>query len=109
LGYNGKKFRIWGKLPCFDSGAGNPVTQRQNRKGNVGLNENMIGLAIRKCRKKQGLTLEDFSAIVGIGISYLSKIERGLSVLRVTTFCRIAQGLGIAPHELMQLAEKEQA
>jgi HTH-type transcriptional regulator/antitoxin HipB len=36
-----------------------------------------IGQAIRRARKSQGLTQQDFADIVGVGVRFLSELENG--------------------------------
>lgn len=72
------------------------------------MNDNIIGQTFRKCRHMRGLTLEEFSSIVEIDTSYISKIERGVTLPRIGTFFRLAQGLDMKPSQLMQMIEKAQ-
>ncbi|MFD8967720.1 helix-turn-helix domain-containing protein [Streptomyces sp. NPDC059568] len=59
------------------------------------------GLAIRRKRIEDGMTLRDLSAKVGMGIDALSLIERGKRQPRPATLKRIANGLNVAVGALL--------
>lgn len=53
-----------------------------------------IGRAIRSARKKQGLTQQQFADIVGVGVRFLSELERGKSTAEVGLVLRVLEGAG---------------
>ena len=57
-----------------------------------------IGMAIKKCRKQNRLTLRDVSSVAGIDKSHLSRIEQGIYIPQIDTFA-------IHPSKLMKMAE----
>ena len=64
-----------------------------------------IGMAIKKCRKQNRLTLRDVSSVAGIDKSHLSRIEQGIYIPQIDTFAKIAYALNINPSKLMKMAE----
>jgi transcriptional regulator with XRE-family HTH domain len=56
---------------------------------------------VRGERKRQGITQETLAAASGITASEVSRIERGLREPRLLTIVRVANGLGVAPSDLL--------
>lgn len=65
-----------------------------------------VGDAIRRCRRKQGLSQEVFARRAGIGRSYLASIERGEKNVAVLNFMKIAKGLGVEAADLLEWQEE---
>lgn len=61
----------------------------------------LIGEAIRNCRKKKGISQEVLSGLAGLDRTHYSKIERGLRSPSIDTLFKIAHALDMKPHELM--------
>ncbi|SEC51408.1 transcriptional regulator, XRE family with cupin sensor [Rhizobiales bacterium GAS191] len=62
--------------------------------------ELQFGERIRQWRRERGHTLEEVSAMTGIGASTLSKIETGRSGASFTTLIRLSRGLNLSVDEL---------
>ena len=54
-----------------------------------------LGALIRKVRKKQGLTQEELSALVGVGPRLIGEIERGKATAEIGKVLRLLSGLGL--------------
>ncbi len=59
-----------------------------------------IGIRIRECRKAKKWTQEQFAEKVGISVTYLGLIERGLRIPKLETFITIANILDV-PSDLL--------
>ena len=66
-----------------------------------------IGPVIRRERKNRSLSQEVFSGLAGMARSHLSMIETGEKQANFETLWRIANALGLAPHELVFMIECE--
>ncbi|MGM0557810.1 MAG: helix-turn-helix domain-containing protein [Myxococcota bacterium] len=53
-----------------------------------------IGKAIRAERKSQGLTQREFADLVGIGVRFLSELERGKETAEVGLVLIVLENLG---------------
>lgn len=60
-----------------------------------------IGGRIRQVRERHGLKLHELARLSGISAPALSLVENGKRDLRVTSLCRIAAALRVAPGELV--------
>ena len=60
-----------------------------------------IALNIRALRKKRKLTLEEMAARTGVTKGCLSQVENQQSLPSVSLLYRLAEGLGVAPSELL--------
>lgn len=65
-----------------------------------------LGRALRKIRKREGLTQEDLAFKAGLHSTWISAVERGVRDPRWSTVCQMAAGLGVPPMELVALAER---
>jgi y4mF family transcriptional regulator len=54
-----------------------------------------IGESIRRARKDQGLTQREFADIVGVGVRFLSELERGKSTAEVGLVLEVLAGAGL--------------
>jgi transcriptional regulator with XRE-family HTH domain len=54
-----------------------------------------LGASIRAARRARGLTLEDVALGAGVGIRYLSELERGKATARLGEALRVARSLGL--------------
>lgn len=64
-----------------------------------------FGRAIRAIRAEQDVSQEALADRCEMSRAQLSKIERGLADLRLTSIFRLAQALEVSPAELLQRAE----
>ena len=65
-----------------------------------------IGTAVRAYRIKNDLSRSELAEKAGIAIHTLESIEYGRAGTRTTTFCALAESIGMRPWELMKEAEK---
>ena len=54
------------------------------------INKSAIGKIIQKLRKDKNLTQEELAEKIDLSTNYLSKVERGLSVLNAEAFLKMA-------------------
>jgi transcriptional regulator with XRE-family HTH domain len=55
-----------------------------------------LGAVIRRARKAQGLTLEQLSGLSGLGVRFLSELERGKATAQLGKALDVTRLLGIA-------------
>jgi transcriptional regulator with XRE-family HTH domain len=67
-----------------------------------------LGAAIRGYRAEQDISQEELGYRAGLHRTYLSCVERGERSLSYINVVKIANGLGIAPSELITRAEQLQ-
>lgn len=60
-----------------------------------------LGNKIKSARKKKDYTQEKLSEMVGISVGYLSAIERGDKLPKLTTFIKLANALQISTDYLL--------
>lgn len=70
-------------------------------------NSKAFGTVVSRLRTRRGITQERFSAMAGIARSHLTMLENGKKVVRLDTFCRVADALEMSPAELMRLVDEE--
>jgi transcriptional regulator with XRE-family HTH domain len=58
-------------------------------------NPSELGAAIRAARRARGLRLEDVALGAGVGVRFLSELERGKPTSRLAETLRAASSLGI--------------
>jgi HTH-type transcriptional regulator/antitoxin HipB len=63
-----------------------------------------FGAALREARRARGLRLEDIAFGAGVGVRFVSELERGKSTARIGEALRVAASLGVDvivedPHE----------
>lgn len=61
-----------------------------------------LGQNVRRARLDRGWTQEDLSRATGLATVQISRIERGKREIRLTTFIRLLDGLGIGADELLE-------
>jgi len=66
-----------------------------------------IGARIRTLRKQAELTQQELAEQAGVSYKYLGQVERGQVNLSVEKLVEIAQGLHLAPSELLDMQIKE--
>ncbi len=53
-----------------------------------------VGALIRQARKEQGLTQREFADIAGVGIRFLSELERGKDTAEVGLVLQVSKAAG---------------
>ena len=54
-----------------------------------------LGSALRRARKARELRLEDVALAAGVGIRFVSELERGKATARLAETLRVAAALGV--------------
>ena len=54
-----------------------------------------LGTSLRDARKRRGLRLEDVALAAGVGIRFVSELERGKPTARLAETLRVASALGL--------------
>jgi transcriptional regulator with XRE-family HTH domain len=62
----------------------------------------LFGRRVRQLRKAKGMSQEAFAHAIEIDRSYFGSIERGERNVSLENICLIADGLGVAPAELLR-------
>lgn len=73
----------------------------------IEFNKYAVGIVIRRLRKERKLSQEVLSGLAGLARSHLAMIENGDKKANFETIWKVANALGIMPHELVSLIEKE--
>ena len=60
-----------------------------------------IGANIKEMRERSGLTQEQLSEQIGIGVKSLSAIERGAVGISLTTLCKVCHVLSVSSDALI--------
>lgn len=60
-----------------------------------------FGEQVRKARLSAGWTQEDLSAASGLAVVQISRVERGVREVRLTTIVRLARALKTTPDQLL--------
>ena len=55
-----------------------------------------LGNAIRKERKRQGVTQEELAALAGVGIRFVRELERGKETCRMGLALKVMRTLGLS-------------
>jgi HTH-type transcriptional regulator / antitoxin HipB len=61
-------------------------------------NAKELGAIVRQRRKEAGLTLKDAAGIAGVGIRFLSELERGKPTLQLGLAIEVLQLFGLELH-----------
>lgn len=62
----------------------------------------LVGEKIRKVRKEKKLTQEQLAELTEIQYTYIGGIERGERNISLQTLEKLAEGLAVAPYELLK-------
>ena len=54
-----------------------------------------LGASLRQVRKARGLRLEDLALAAGVGVRFISELERGKPTARLAETLRVAAALGV--------------
>lgn len=65
-----------------------------------------FGAEVRNCRHSRGLTQEDLSAKLGLHVSHVSQVERGIKNVSLTNILKFSRALGCPVSQLMVRAEE---
>ena len=57
-----------------------------------------LGAAVREARKARNLRLEDLALAAGVGVRFLSELERGKPTARLGETLRVVAALGLHLH-----------
>jgi transcriptional regulator with XRE-family HTH domain len=60
-----------------------------------------VGARVRFLRRQRSMTLDELSALSGLTKSYVSKVERGVSVPSISTAMKLAQSLNLTVSQLL--------
>ena len=63
----------------------------------------LFGKRLAKVRKDLGWSQERLAIESGVARSYLSGVERGIRNIALLNICRLAETLGVAPKDLMDM------
>lgn len=66
------------------------------------MNRIWLGNRLREVRERKHLTQEYLSELVDISPTHMSVIERGVKGMRLSTFIKVANALGVSADELLQ-------
>lgn len=99
-GQNWRKRRtVWTFIPfgtilwnCVVNGISCPVREMSSREIRTAKD---MGAAIRAARKRAGLTLAECAGANGVGVRFLSELERGKETAALGLALRIATSLGL--------------
>jgi transcriptional regulator with XRE-family HTH domain len=72
----------------------------------VGLEER-FGIVVRRLRKAEGLSQEDFADRCGLHRTYIGSIERGEKTVTIATATKVAEALGLRLWELLKQVDEE--
>ena len=67
----------------------------------------LLGVNVRRHRKLQGMTQDQLAVAAGMERSYVSDLERGTRNPSVLALGRLANALGIEPHELLLISRTD--
>jgi transcriptional regulator with XRE-family HTH domain len=59
-------------------------------------------MRLRKLRERKALSLRELSALSGVNYNSIWRIETGRTGAKPRTVRRLAEALGVEPHELMK-------
>ena len=71
--------------------------------------QKQVGRRIRELREKKGLSQEALAGICNLHRTYVGLIERGERNLTLSTIAVVADGLGVAPAELLSAVDSKAA
>jgi len=80
------------------------VTEEEKFQGNTTYPA-LVGNVLAQLRKEKGIGQAEFGALVGIGQSTWSRIEKGESALTIEQLAKAAFQLDLAPHEFLAVVD----
>jgi len=66
-----------------------------------------IGNVIKQLRQNNNCSINKFAHENELDVGNISRIENGLTDIKVVTLWKISEALGIKPHQLFSLIEEE--
>jgi transcriptional regulator with XRE-family HTH domain len=66
----------------------------------------MFGTAVRRLRRRKGISQEKLAELAGIHRTYMGDVERGTRNLALVNMTRIANALGLPLSELIREMER---
>ncbi|MDE5663298.1 MAG: helix-turn-helix domain-containing protein [Muribaculaceae bacterium] len=79
---------VWGQI-------GTPERDKMEAQLKEELNAYFVGEAIKKARQAQNLTQEELGERIGVQRAQISRLEKGKSVITLSTMSRVFKALGI--------------
>ncbi|MCI8539818.1 MAG: helix-turn-helix transcriptional regulator [Oscillospiraceae bacterium] len=67
----------------------------------------IVGANIEKCRTKAGLTQSELAEKAGVGVAFISRVERGQKLMKLQTLRRIAEVLNVSCDALLYPESKK--
>lgn len=61
----------------------------------------VFGKTLERLRTERGLTQEKLAHAASLSTNYVSDIERGMTVVSLTTILKLSAGLGCSPSDLL--------
>jgi transcriptional regulator with XRE-family HTH domain len=61
-----------------------------------------IGERLRRLRERKALRQEDLAELAGVGKNTVNRIEKNRTEPHMTTVRKLADALGVEPHELIE-------
>ena len=61
-----------------------------------------FGANVRSARQARDWTQEDLAAATGLAVVQISRVERGVREVRLTTLVRLSKSLEVSPEQLLQ-------
>jgi transcriptional regulator with XRE-family HTH domain len=65
-----------------------------------------FGRTVRRLRQEQGYSQEAFAAKAKISRTYMSEVERGVTIVSLEVIGRVARGLGLSMSVLLKQVEE---
>lgn len=78
----------------------------QQRDKKTLLFANTVGEIITELRLDKNLSINKFAHEYGLDVGNTSRVEKGSIEIKLVTFWKIAEALGISPSRLLSLVEK---
>jgi transcriptional regulator with XRE-family HTH domain len=72
------------------------------KKNHPGALRRIVAANIRRCRKELGISQQNFAYDIDMDRTYFGAIERGERNVSIDNIERIANGLNVSPHTLLQ-------
>jgi transcriptional regulator with XRE-family HTH domain len=69
--------------------------------------EQAFGTVLRRLRTEKGISQEKLAEISDLHRTYISQLERGLKSPSLSAIFKLALALGVSPHTVVFLTEKE--
>jgi transcriptional regulator with XRE-family HTH domain len=61
-----------------------------------------VGERLRRLRERKALRQEDLAELAGVGKNTVNRIEKNRTEPHMTTIRKLADALGVEPHELIE-------